>query len=182
MMFDWGQQLSRHAFPADCFWLFLLVRAGGPHRLVMGGEQFSLGEVRQRWTPVWDVATKQDAEPHRITRSVHGLMPSCLSVSLPNCQLLEELTSLSALLLHPIIQYTTGLRQLPGEDYFVSYFRNTRFPLDGSLDPSSISGADSFPLHFRQHFLSSPFALSSFCREDGEAACLLNIGGALKAL
>jgi len=120
----WRRQVSRHAYP-DSVRLFLLLRTGGQLLVVVGVESFSLGEIRQRWISVCNVATKQDAERRRIKRPMCGIVLSRLLIRLRRRQLLEQRTTLSAVLLPSVfLCRTTGLCQLPGDDYRVLQFWN----------------------------------------------------------
>ena len=104
---------AEHAFPV-CVRLFLHLRAVGQQRVVMAGQQVSLGDIGSR-NPVWNVATQQDAEQSQNKSFLLVVMLLRLSISLPSCQLLDQRETLRILLLHSVLlRCTTGLRQLPG--------------------------------------------------------------------
>jgi len=80
---------AKHAFPV-CVWLFLHLHAVGQLSVVMGADQFSLGEIRQRWPCVWNVATQQDAERHRIKILC---MSACFNACPSPCQAVNYWTN-----------------------------------------------------------------------------------------
>ena len=114
---------AKNAFPAVCVRLFLHLLAVGQLRVVIGGKQFSLEEIRQRRNSVWNVASQQDAEQRQNKSLLPVVMLLRLSVSLPSCQLLDQRETLRILPLHSVLlRCTTGLRQLPGSRSIIKIY------------------------------------------------------------
>ena len=77
----WRRQLSGHAVQ-DYIHPFLLLRVGDCPLVVMGGEPVSLGEIRQRWSSVCNVATEQDDKRRPVSSQMCVTVQSSMSISL----------------------------------------------------------------------------------------------------